>query len=39
MNKPAYRRNPRKLADMAKIACATAVTVKTIYELCKLFTH
>jgi hypothetical protein len=39
MNKPAYRRNDRKLADVAKIALATAVTVKTIYELAKLMMH
>ena len=39
MNKPSHRSNTRKLADIAKIACATAVTIKSIYELCKLFTH
>jgi hypothetical protein len=28
-------KNGRKLADIAKIACSTAVTFKAIYELCK----
>jgi hypothetical protein len=33
------RENTRKLADIAKIACASAMTFKAIYELCKLMTQ
>jgi hypothetical protein len=31
--------NTYRLVDIARIACATAVTLKVIYELCKLIMY